>query len=104
MSIYKGKSSDTDPANYHHISLLNDIYTLFAAMLQSRLALHHDQHFRATQYGSRPQRGNRHPLLIQRRAMEWSDMTNTPLKLLFLDWRQAFDSLDQNAHTMPTAL
>ena len=34
--------------------------------------------------------------------MEWSEMTNTPLHLLFLDWKQAFDSLDHNA--MITAL
>ena len=26
-----------------------------------------------------------------------SDMTNNPFKLLFLDWKQAFDSLDHNA-------
>ena len=34
--------------------------------------------------------------------MEWANLTNRPLKLLFLDWKQAFDSLDHTA--MITAL
>ena len=34
--------------------------------------------------------------------MEWAQMTEQPLQLLFLDWRQAFDSLDHTA--MMTAL
>ena len=97
VSIYKGKGADTDPSNYRPISLLNAIYKLFAAMLQMRLADQRDSHLRCTQYGFRPQRGTRHPLFILRRAMEWSDMTNNPLKLLFLDWKQAFDSLDHIA-------
>ena len=29
--------------------------------------------------------------------MEWANLTNRPLKLLFLDWKQAFDSLDHTA-------
>ena len=29
--------------------------------------------------------------------MEWSEMTNTPLYFLFLDWKQAFDSIDHNS-------
>ena len=102
VSIYKGKGADTDPANYRPISLLNTIYKIFAAMLQTRLAKHHDQHLRKTQYGFRAHRGTQSPLHILRRSMEWSEMTNTPLHLLFLDWKQAFDSLDHNA--MITAL
>ena len=37
VSIFKGKGSDTDPANYRPISLLNVTYKIFAAMLQARL-------------------------------------------------------------------
>ena len=38
VSIYKNKGKDTDPANYRPISLLNSIYKVFAAMLQTRLS------------------------------------------------------------------
>ena len=97
ISIFKGKGSDTDPGNYRPISLLNAIYKIFAAMLQARLASLHEQDLRTTQYGFRGNRGTKHPLFILRRAMEWSDATSTPLHLLFLDWKQAFDSIDHNA-------
>ena len=97
VTLYKGKGADTDPANYRPISLLNAVYKVFAAMLQTRLSTTHENNIRATQYGFRAQRGTVHPLFILRRAMEWSEMTNNPLNLLFLDWKQAFDSLDHNA-------
>ena len=87
LSIYEGKGADTDPANYHPISLLNTIYKIFAAMLQARLARIHDKNLRRTQYGFRSQRSPADPLFILRRAMEWSEQTATPLYLLFLDWK-----------------
>ena len=97
VSIYKGKGSDTDVNNYRPISLLNTTYKLFATMMQARMAQHSDHKLRATQYGFRAGKGTRHPLFILRRAMEWAKMTNKPLHLLFLDWRQAFDSIDHTA-------
>ena len=97
VSIYKGTGADTDPANYRPISRLNSIYKLFAAMLQSRLATQHESRIRATQYCFRPKRGTMHPLFILRRAMEWSEVTHTPLQFLFLDWKLAFDSIDYNS-------
>ena len=97
VSIFKGKGEDSDPANYRPISLLNTIYKIFAALLQARLCFRHEDTLRATQYGFRCNRGTRHPLFVLRRAMEWSDVTTTPLHLLFLDWKQAFDSIDHNA-------
>ena len=84
----------TDPASYRHISLRNNIYKIFAAMLQRRISKDTEQHMRKTQYGFRPGKGTRHPMFILRRGMEWSTMQNTILTLLFLDWKQAFDSID----------
>ena len=97
ISLYKGKGLDTDPVNYRPISLLNSIYKVFAAMLQIRLSKNHEKHLRETQYGFRAGRGTTAPLHILRRAMEWSEMTANPLYFLFLDWKQAFDSIDHNA-------
>ena len=97
VSIYKGKGVDTDPANYRPISLLNSIYKVFASMLQSRLSAIHESHLRQTQYGFRAGRSTQHPLFILRRVMEWSEMTSTTIHPLFLDWKQAFDSVDHNA-------
>ena len=97
VSIYKGKGMDTYPASYRPISLLNNIYKIFAAMLQRRISRDAEQHIRSTQYGFRPGKGTRHPLFILRRAMEWSTMRNTNLHLFFLDRKQAFDSIDHSA-------
>ena len=97
VSIFKGKGSDALPENYRPISLLNAVYKLYAAMLQARLLESCEHKLRPTQYGFRPHRSTLHPLFTVRRAMEWSTMTNTPLHLLFLDWKQAFDSLDHTA-------
>ena len=97
VSIYKGKGADTDPSNYRPISLLNALYKLYAAMLQATIASQAEPYLRESQYGFRAQRGTRHPLFAVRRAMEWSEMTGHPLYMLFLDWKQAFDSIDHTA-------
>ena len=97
VSIYKGKGTDTDASNYCPISLLNVTYKFFAAMLQSRLAQTCEAKLRRTQHGFRPQRSTVHPIFVLRRAMEWSNMTARPLNFLFLDWKQAVDSLDHTA-------
>ena len=97
VMIYKGKGLDTDPANYRPISLLNTMYKLFASIMQTRVSSQLDGSLRRSQYGFRQSRGARHALHLLRRAMEFSDFTDKPLHLLFLDWKQAFDSVDHNA-------
>ena len=97
VTIYKGKGLHTHPSNYRPISLLNSMYKLFAGIIQTRLANELDDKLRASQYGFRAKRSTRHPLFILRRATEYSNMTGNPLHLLFLDWKQAFDSVNHTA-------
>ena len=97
ISIYQGQRLDTDPSNYRPIALLNAINSIFASMLQARLAVRHESDLRKSQYGLRAHKSTTHPLFVLRWAMQWSEMTANPLYLLFLDWKQAFDSIDHNA-------
>ena len=96
-SIYKGKGSDSDPANYRPISLLNTFYKLYAAMLRQTLLASHDDHLWTTQYGFGARRSTSDPLFILRRALDLSIRTGTPLCLLFLDWKMALDKVDHKA-------
>ena len=97
ISIYKGKGDDSDPANYRPISLLSTFYKIFAALIQKRLALAHDAQLRPTQYGFRSSRSTKDPLFILRRAQDLSLKTGTPICLLFLDWKMAFDKVDHRS-------
>ena len=92
VTICKGKGLDTDPQNYRPIALLNTMYKVFASIIQNM-----DQFLRKSQYGFRTAEGTNHALHILRRAMEYSNLTDTNLNLLFLDWKQAFDSVDHTA-------
>ena len=94
VSIYKGKGDDTDPSSYRPISLLNGFYKIYASLLQARISTYCEERIRRTQYGFRPRRGTKQPLFLLRRFMEWSRMTDHNSQLLFLDWKQAFDSVD----------
>ena len=96
ISIYKGKGDDTDPGSYRPISLLNGFYKIYASMIQARLTTYCEDRIRKTQYGFRAKKGTKNPLFLLRRFMEWSRMTDHNSQLLFLDWKQAFDSVDHS--------
>ena len=97
VSFYKGKGNDQDPASYRPISLLPVLYKLYATILQHRLASELDSYIRPTQYGFRSARGTRHALFLVRRIQDWSRALSKPMHMLFLDWKQAFDTLDHSA-------
>ena len=102
VNIYKGKGSESDPANYRPISLLNVLYKIFAALLQKRLAAAHDHHLRSVQFGFRAKRSTAEPTFVIRRLQDYSAKTGHPCHILFLDWKQAVDKV--NHKSLLTAL
>ena len=97
VSIYKGKGPDHDPASYRPISLLPVLYKVYASILQQRIADELDSSIRSTQYGFRAARSTTQPLFLVRRLQDWSRALDKPVHLLFLDWKQAFDTIDHSA-------
>ena len=98
VSIYKGKGDNSDPANYRPIALLNTMYKLFASIVITAQTCQPDgPQLTPNAVGFRAKRGTKHPLFILRRTMEYANMTGKPLHLLFLDWKQAFGSVDHTA-------
>ena len=94
--IYKGKGSESDPANYRPISLLNVSYKIYAALLQQRLAEEDDKHLRSTQLGFRGRCITSDPAFIRRRLQDYSAKVGQQFHILFLDWKQAFDNIDHS--------
>ena len=91
--IFKGGSKNSRlPSSYRPISLANSIYKVFAALLQSWLALHFDHRISDFQYGFRARLSSA-PLFLIRRMVELFERHTTSLYILFLDWSQAFDSV-----------
>ena len=97
VNIYKGKGSESDPANYRPISLLNVLYKIYASLLQKRLATAHDHHLRSSQFGFRTRRSTSDPAFILRRLQDYSAKVGQQFHILFLDWKQAFDKVDHSA-------
>ena len=92
VHIYK-KGNTSDLANYRPISLLNTMYKLFAAIIQTRIAEGIDQHMHKTQYGFRKAKSTQQAIHIIRRILEAGESTTNKIILVLLDWEKAFDKL-----------
>ena len=93
--IYKGGNKDSKlPSSYRPISLANTIYKIYSSMLQHKLASSVDYLIGPRQFGFRSGRSASEPLFIVRRLIELFERHTAPLYILFLDWAQAFDSVD----------
>ena len=74
VTLYK-KGNVEDPANYRPIALLNTIYTIYASIIQIRLATGLDDVLWETQYGFRKKRSTSQPLFITRRLQDQAECT-----------------------------
>ena len=92
VEIFK-KGDAKNPANYRRISLLSTAYKLLMRLMQIRLAENVDHLISNRQWGFRKGRSTGAPIHILRRVQEIFESTTSPLYLLFLDWKQAFDKL-----------
>ena len=63
--------------------------------MQKRICLGLDQRVWHTQYGFRKRRSTSQPLFITRRLQDQAEQTGDKLFLFFLDWKKAFDKIDQ---------
>ena len=94
VTIYK-KGNVEDPGNYRPIALLQTLYKLHAAMLRNRLIDSvYDRIFKA-QYGFRAKKSTTQPLFVARRLRDISEASASKLFLVILDWKKAFDEIDQ---------
>ena len=94
VSIFK-KGDATKMQNYRPIALLQVLYKLFAAMIKNRLLQTYEPWVQASQFGFRPKKSTSQAIFIARRLMDISERTGTNLTITLLDWKMAFDKVDQ---------
>ena len=94
-SIYK-KGDPKKQSNYRPISLLNAVYKIYAALLQTRLAEAIDDDLQNTQFGFRKARSTTIPINCLKRIVERAYASQDPAVLVFLDWEKAFDRIRQD--------
>ena len=83
-------------SNWRGITLLNTINKIISMIIHSRISKLLEPSIRKQQGGFRPHRSCIDNINSLRIIMEQSAEFNAPLYLLFIDFKQAFDSLDRN--------
>lgn len=83
-------------SNWRGITLLNTINKILSIIIHDRISKVLEPTLRNQQNGFRPGRSCIDNINTLRIIMEQSAEFNTPLYLLFVDFKQAFDSLDRN--------
>ena len=91
---YIKKGNPDLPANYRPISLLQNIYKIYARLIQNRLTEAIDDRIWKTQFGFRRNRSTAQPISIIRRIQDYIESAGDEIIILLLDWEKAFDEID----------
>ena len=94
VSIYK-KGDATQMKNYRPIALLQTLYKILAGLIKNRLIQTYDAWIQKSQFGFRPKKSTAQAIFIARRLMDISERTGANLSLVLLDWKMAFDKVNQ---------
>ena len=95
LAIIFKKGNPELPQSYITIALLNMAYTFLAVIILKRVVPHIDGTIDKAQYGFRNSISTAQPLSILRRAQEIQEEAELEAHILFLDWKTAFDKVDQ---------
>ncbi len=93
VSIYKKGTQLSFPITGPSHSCI--FYKIHVALIRNRLATAIDPILTPWQFGFRATRSTQQPIFLTRRIQEYSEQDNTNLVIVLLDWKQAFDKIDQ---------
>ena len=94
VSIYK-KGGATQMKKYRPIALLQTLYKILAGLIKNRLLQTYDPWIQRSQFGFRRKKSTAQAIFLARRLMDISERTGSNLSLVLLDWKVAFDKVNQ---------
>jgi hypothetical protein len=92
--IYK-KVEKSEYSNYRGISLLNTAYKILTIVINNRLTTYAEDLLSQEQNGFRRNRSTTDNIFIMRQILEKCYEHNIEMHVLFIDFKQAFDSIDR---------
>ena len=95
LAFYKGKGHCLDLDSYRDISAINVEGMAYVMLLLRRLQQDMKGRLRDAQLGFRPNRGMADCHFSMRRLVELARSHATPLHTAFVDFRKAYDSVNQ---------
>jgi sorting nexin-29 len=91
--IYKGEKSECN--NYRGISLLNIVYKIIAAVITKRLNQYAEELIGEYQNGFCNNRSTTNNIFVMRQIFEKCHEYNIELYILYIDFKQAFDTVNR---------